>query len=413
MGVKGRSSGGQDRVEDAGGEPKGDRGEDTASAGAAGRAERVGVEAAGRAERVGAGDRAPQAPGRRVTIKDVAAALGVAQSTVSNAYNRPDQLSAELRERVLATAEAMGYQGPDPAARSLRRGVSNVIGVVYPSELSYAFTDPAAALFIEGIAREAEAAGYALMLIGTPPRDDVAVVPVRSANVDGLIVHCFADGDPHFDVALSRGLPQVMVDNTGVEGVPHVAIDDEGGARRAAEHLLARGHERLGVIAMDLALEAERGIAGPERQAGASYAAVRARLAGYRAAVEAAGRDWERDIVVYETPENVPAEGALAAAALLALRPRPTALLAMSDQLAFGALAHAREAGLAVPDDVAVVGFDDLPSAARTTPPLTTVHQPTSEKGRWAGRLLLAQLRGEPVPAPVVLPTHLVVRESG
>src|SRR5690606_15894864 len=169
MGVKGRSSGGQDRVEDAGGEPTGDRGEDTASAGAAGRAERVGVEAAGRAERVGveaagraervgAGDRAPQAPGRRVTIKDVAAALGVAQSTVSNAYNRPDQLSAELRERVLATAEAMGYQGPDPAARSLRRGVSNVIGVVYPSELSYAFTDPAAALFIEGIAREAEAA---------------------------------------------------------------------------------------------------------------------------------------------------------------------------------------------------------------------------------------------------------------
>ncbi|HLV12922.1 MAG TPA: LacI family DNA-binding transcriptional regulator, partial [Trueperaceae bacterium] len=108
MGVKGRSSGGQDRVEDAGGEPKGDRGEDTASAGAAGRAERVGVEAAGRAVRVGAGDRAPQAPGRRVTIKDVAAALGVAQSTVSNAYNRPDQLSAELRERVLATAEAMG-----------------------------------------------------------------------------------------------------------------------------------------------------------------------------------------------------------------------------------------------------------------------------------------------------------------
>lgn len=352
------------------------------------------------------------ARGRRVTLKDVAAALGVAPSTVSNAYNRPDQLSAELRERILATAEAMGYQGPDPAARSLRRGVSNAIGVVYPSELSYAFTDPAAALFIEGIALEAEQAGYALMLIGTPPRDEASLAPVRTANVDGVVVHCFADGDPHFDEVLARGLPAVMVDNTGVDGVPHVAIDDEGGAREAAAHLLRRGHRRLGVISMDLALDARRGVAGPERVAAASYAAVRARLAGYRAAAEAAGLDWERDVVVYECPENVPEEGARAAAALLELLPRPAGILAMSDQLAFGALAHAQEAGLAVPDEVAVVGFDDLPSARRTTPPLTTVHQPTVEKGRWAARLLIAQLRGERADGSVVLPTHLVVRES-
>ncbi len=371
-----------------------------------------GAERAKGAAETSVGARAPVAS-RRVTIRDVAAALGVAPSTVSNAYNRPDQLSAELRHRVLAVANSMGYAGPDPAARSLRRGMSNVLGVLYPSELSYAFTDPAAALFIEGIAREAEAAGYALMLIGTPPRDEDALAPVRTANVDGLIVHCFADGDPHFDLALARGLPMVMVDNTGVTGVPHVAIDDEGGARQAAAHLLERGHERLGVISMDLALDARRGVADAARQAGAAYASVRARLAGYRAAVEAAGRDWERDVVVYETPENVPAEGARAAAALLALEPRPTALLAMSDQLAFGALAHLREAGVAVPDEVAVVGFDDLPSAARTTPPLTTVRQPTVEKGRRAGRLLIARLRGEDAPASVVLPTRLVVRESG
>lgn len=356
--------------------------------------------------------RPSDAPAKRVTIKDVAAALGVAPSTVSNAYNRPDQLSAELRERVLATAEEMGYRGPDPAARSLRRGVSNVIGVVYPSELSYAFTDPAAALFIEGIAREAESAGYALMLIGTPPRDDEALEPVRTANVDGLIVHCFADGDPSFEVAMARGLPMVMVDNTGVVGVPHVAIDDEGGARLAAAHLLERGHQRLAVVSLDLALDAERGVANAERVANASYAAVRARLAGYRAAVEAAGLDWQRDVVVYETPDNVPREGALAAAELLELRPRPTGVLAMSDQLAFGVLAHLQEAGVDVPNEVAVVGFDDLAAARLTTPPLTTVHQPTVEKGRQAGRVLLAQLRGEEAPSSVVLPTHLVVRES-
>lgn len=355
---------------------------------------------------------ANDAKARRVTLKDVAAALGVAASTVSNAYNRPDQLSTELRERILAKAEEMGYLGPDPAARSLRRGVSNVIGVLYPSELSYAFTDPAAALFIEGIAREAETQGYALMLIGTPPRDEGALAPVRTANVDGLIVHCFADGDPAFDVARARGLPMVMVDNTGLEGVPHVAIDDEGGARSAAEHLLGRGHRRLAVVSMDLALVAERGVASPERVAAASYAAVRARLAGYRAAVEAAGLDWERDVVVYEAPENVPEEGAEAAEALLALERPPTAILAMSDQLAFGVLAHAQRAGLEVPRDLAVAGFDDLPSAQRTSPPLTTVHQPTVDKGRCAAQLLIAQLRGERPEPSVALPTHLVVRES-
>src|SRR5690606_21420728 len=103
----------------------------------------------------------------RVTLADIAAELGIARSTVSNAYNRPDQLSDDLRQKILAAAARLGYAGPDPAARSLRKGVRDVIGVVYPSELSYAFADPAAALFIEGIAHEVEAAGYGLLLIGT------------------------------------------------------------------------------------------------------------------------------------------------------------------------------------------------------------------------------------------------------
>lgn len=347
----------------------------------------------------------------RVTLADIADELGIARSTVSNAYNRPNQLSAELREKVLATAERLGYRGPDPAARSLRRGVSNVIGVLYPSELSYAFTDPAAALFIEGIAHEVESAGYGLLLIGTLAPGAKGVPPIATANVDGLIVHCFADEDPAFEAALARDLPSVMVDNAGVEGLPNVSIDDEGGARAAAEHLLGRGHERFGVISMEFGFEVVGGIVGTDRQAQASYASVRARLAGYRAAVEAAGLDWERQVSVYEATDNRPVDGAEGAAALLASEPRPTALLAMSDQLAFGALTYLQEAGLVVPDDVAVVGFDDLPSAARTTPPLTTVRQPTVEKGKRAGRILLARLRGEDASS-VTLPTRLIVRES-
>lgn len=348
----------------------------------------------------------------RVTLADIAAELGIARSTVSNAYNRPDQLSDDLRQKILAAAARLGYAGPDPAARSLRKGVSNVIGVVYPSELSYAFTDPAAALFIEGIAHEVEAAGYGLLLIGTLAPDAGRPPPIGTANVDGLIVHCFAEQDPLFDLALSRKLPAVMVDNSGVTGYPHVAIDDEGGARAAAEHLLARGHTRLGVASMEMDVEVVGGIVGRKRQEEIGYASVRARLDGYRRAVEAAGLDWDRDVVVFEASDNRPVDGAEAASALLATRPRPTAILAMSDQLAFGVLGYATDSGLRVPQDVAVVGFDDLPSASRTTPPLTTVHQPTVEKGKEAARLLIAQLRGEEHPGSVHLETHLVVRES-
>ena len=366
----------------------------------------------------------------RVTLKDIAAELGIAASTVSNAYNRPDQLSDALRSKILDTAARLGYTGPDPAARSLRRGVSNVIGVVFPGTLSYAFTDPAAAQFIEGIAREAEAAGYSLLLMGTPDgtthgpfsparHEDssqvapVAPLPVTTANVDGLVVHCFANDDPLFEAAIARRLPTVMVDNPGVDGVPHVSIDDEGGARAAAEHLLAQGHTRLGVASMEFDASAVGGIASPERQAEIAYVSVRARLDGYRAAVEAAGLDWEKDVTVYECGDNRPLDGEEAAATLLATRPRPTAVLAMSDQIAFGVLSYLQRAGVAVPDEVAVVGFDDQAAAEHSTPPLTTVHQPMVDKGRHAGRLLLAQLRGEAPPPSVRLPTHLIVRQSG
>lgn len=347
----------------------------------------------------------------RVTLKHIADELGVAPSTVSNAYNRPDQLSPDLRAKVLATAERLGYTGPDPAARSLRRGVSNAIGVVYPSQLSYAFTDPAAALFIQGIAMQAEDEGLALVLIGMHERTEVS--PMTSANVDGLIVHCFADEDPLFALALSRRLPAVMVDNSGVPGHPHVAIDDEGGAYLAAAHLASRGHRRIGIVSMEMDVEVVGGIASPERLSAVRYAAVRARLAGYRAAIEAEGLNWERDVVVHEATDNRPEDGEKGAATLLATEPRPTAILGMSDQLAFGVLEHASRNGIDVPGELAVVGFDDLPAAARTTPPLTTVHQPTVEKGREAARLLIAQLRGEPAPESVMLRTHLVTRESG
>jgi DNA-binding LacI/PurR family transcriptional regulator len=353
---------------------------------------------------------------RRVTLKDVARAVGVAPSTVSNAYNRPDQLSESLRARILATAERMGYAGPDPRARDLRRGTSTTIGLVYPSRLSYAFTDPMAALFIQGLAEEVERYGYGLLLVGGPA-DDPAVgapqgTPVQRAPVDGFVLHAFADDDPLFTAALARRLPTVVVDNPAATDLPCVAIDDAAAAAGAAAHLLALGHRSIGVLSLELTLEPVGGLIGARRQAQARYRATRERLTGYRRALTDAGLAWDAHAVVFESIDNTVAEGRRGARLLWEAAPRPTALLAMSDQLAFGALAFARERGLSVPGDLSVIGFDDVPSSARSSPALTTVHQPTVRKGREAGRLLLRALHGESAPARVWLPTELALRAS-
>lgn len=353
---------------------------------------------------------------KKVTLGDIADELGVARSTVSNAYNRPDQLSSALRQKILTTAQRLGYSGPDPLARSLRRGVTHTLGVVYTSELSYAFTDPAASLLLRGIAVEAEREGYTLLLVGGPIRDAQTsqrpTAPVTTANVDGLIVHCIADDDPLLQASLERNLPTVMVDNRTVGDVPWVTVDDVGGARRAAEHVLSLGHRRIGVASLGMGLSGTGGIVGSERQRRAAYAPTRLRLQGYQEAVAAAGLAWDRDVRVYECADNTVADGRTAAASLLGTDPEITAILAMSDQYATGILAHARAHGIRVPDDLSVVGYDDVPGASHTHPPLTTVRQPLLEKGVRAADILLAQLRSEPFEGSVTLPTELVVRAT-
>ena len=351
---------------------------------------------------------------RRATLKEVAAEVGVSPATVSNAYNRPDQLSEELRGRVMEAARRLGYSGPDPTARGLRRGRAGAIGVLYADRLSYAFADPAAVLFFEGVSKAAEEAGLGLLLVPGSISGRHDPEAVRAAAVDGFVVYCMAEGDRMIGAVRDRRLPAVLVDDPPevfAEGMSRVSIDDEGGARAAAEHLVGLGHRRIAVVSFELAPRPVGGLAGLDRQAQTAFRSTRLRLDGYRAAVEEAGVPWE-DVPVYECPENVPEEGAAAARVLLGMDPRPTALLATSDQLAFGTIEAAREMGLSVPSDVSVVGFDDVPAAAGATPPLTTVHQDHAEKGLLAGRLLVARLGGEEPEAPKALRTRLVVRKS-
>lgn len=348
---------------------------------------------------------------RRATLKKVAQELGVSPSTVSNAYNRPDQLSHQLRERVFETARLLGYSGPDPLGRGLRRRQTGAIGVLYTDRLSYAFRDPAAVLFLEGVSEATEEAGLGLLLIPGAPRDKRDTAAVREAAVDGLIVFCMAEEDPLLAAALERNLPVVLVEQPPVEGLPAVVIDDEGASREAAEHLIRLGHERLAVASMELSYRPEGGIVGTIRQRGASYRPARARLSGYHAAMAAASLPWKQT-PVYECVGYSPDQGRVAARELLSRSPRPTAILCMSDLIAQGVMEEAIAQGLSVPGDLSVVGFDDVPEAARTKPPLTTVSQPHIEKGQKAGRALISLLAGEFAPQTDCLPTRLVVRGS-
>jgi DNA-binding LacI/PurR family transcriptional regulator len=348
-------------------------------------------------------------PRRRATLTEVAAALGVSHTTVSNAFNRPDQLSPEMRARVLETAARLGYAGPDPAARSLRRGRAGAVGVLYSDRLSYAFADPAAALFLDGLAAATEEADLNLLLIpGAARRDPASVV---GAVVDGFLIYTMATNDPLVTAALDRRLPTVVVDQPRRDDIPWVGIDEERSTSLAAAHLLSLGHRRFGAITFRLSPETLSGFADQRQQNVGTYQLTRARLRGYAQPLAHADIPWDT-VPVYACSENSPAQGREAAAALLALDPRPTALLATSDQLAIGALDAARQLGLTVPDDVSVVGFDDSAPATHSTPPLTTIHQPIAEKGLLAGRLLIARLRGEETPPSQTLPTHLVVRAS-
>jgi DNA-binding LacI/PurR family transcriptional regulator len=304
----------------------------------------------------------------RPTLQTIADAVGVSRTTVSNAYNRPDQLAAALRDRILATAGELGYSGPDPAARRLRSGRRDAVGLLITNGLPHAFTDPAAGLLLQGIARTIEDAGLALLLV--PDRGGV-----QDAVVQSLCICALPEGHPNVAAAVARRLPLVVVDEPRLADHAYVGIDNRRGARAAAEHLLALGHRRFALLC-------------------GSTTTQRERLTGFRDALEAADADWE-------------APGDIGAA--LSADDRPTAVLAGDDPRALAALEAARDAGLVVPHDLSIVGFDDIPGAAWSVPALTTVRQPLLRKGEIAGRLLTT---AAVAAREVVLPVELVIRGS-
>lgn len=346
-------------------------------------------------------------PPRRPTLATIAERVGVTPMTVSNAYNRPDKVSAELRARIFDTARELGYAGPDPVASSLRRGRTGAIGVVLGEELSYAFDDPGAVDFLGGVAEACVGAGSNLLLVATGGHRDGGVAAVQRAAVDAFVLWATSERHPLLATVLSRGLPAVTHGSPRLAGVPFVGIDNRAAARAVAGHLLDSGRRRLGVVSFPLHRVREDRLHATVDPAGLRNRVSGDRLAGYADAVGAAGEPWS-EVPVYEVAANDREHGHAAGLALLDLAPRPDAIVAMSDELALGVLRAAAERGVRVPVELAVAGCDDAPSSRSAEPPLTTIRQSLREQGRLCARLVLSP----GTPAPGEQPWELVVRAS-
>lgn len=318
-----------------------------------------------------------------VTIRDVAAKAGVSVATVSRVFNQKGPIREETVRRVLDVAGALQYI-PHAGARSLSTRSTRTIGVVLPDLHGEFFSE-----VIRGIDLAARASGYHLLLSGShADRNEMrAVVQAVRGLVDGLIVMS-PDLDPHALVGeLPQGIPAVLL-NAKVDGRPSITIDNAGGARDVVRHLATLGHRHIAFIC------------GPGKNADAEQ-----RRRGFRAGAKAQGME-ATEVPGHFTEES----GYEAGQKIIGMKPRPTAVFAANDSMAIGALSAFRDARLRVPDDIALVGFDDIPIARFLDPPLTTVKVPIAELGRRGLQILIgAEGDGD---HPARLDTSLVVRRS-
>ncbi|WP_020391889.1 LacI family DNA-binding transcriptional regulator [Kribbella catacumbae] len=336
----------------------------------------------------------------RVTIKTVAQAAGVSPSTVSNAYNKPDQLSAAVRERILAKAQELGYAGPDASARALRSGKAGAVGVLFTDKLAYAFSDPYAVGFLAGLAEVAEEFTTSLLLMPLSSTDiQGGTNAVQQAAIDAAAIFCVAGGHPALETLKNRGIPMVSTDRGDHPDLSWVAIDETEAAAKLGKHLARLGHRELVVLVDNAEAAGSRPVELSLDEVG--YTDCELRIRGLQKEMP------DARIRLVSGGHNAFSSGLIAAEWVLDSQDRPTAIVGLSDVLALGAMEAMKTRGLVPGRDLSVAGFDDIPAAG--TAGLTTVSQPIKDKGRAVGRVLLDPATTE---RQVMMPTELVVRAS-
>jgi DNA-binding LacI/PurR family transcriptional regulator len=332
----------------------------------------------------------------RVTSLDIARAAGVSQSTVSRILNdrAPALVTEQTRERVFRLARELNYV-PNAAARQLRRRTARAIGLIFPPAAHNVTALYSFAQMFSGIAEAVEAAGYALVLCPSITAER-AIQMQHVGQVDGALIILPLVDDPRVRGLLEVGAPLVSMNQMPDEaGLPWVDFDNVGSSRSAVQHLIARGRRRIGFLGWG------------------GLVNTQLRLRGYLEALAAAGlADDSALIKLIPEPLSL-AQGTEAMQSLLSLPCPPSAVFCGGDLLAVGMVHAAQARGLSVPQDVAVVGFDDEPASAYLTPALTTVRPPFRTKGRCAAKMIIDLVEGrEQNPAGVLLEAELIVRDS-
>jgi DNA-binding LacI/PurR family transcriptional regulator len=330
---------------------------------------------------------------RRPTSADVAARAGVSRTTVSFVLNgRADvQIPPATWRRVEEAARALDYH-PHGAARQLAGGQSLTLGLVLRQSAAQVAADALLSETLYGLAAAARSRGYRVLVEPLAPEGTYAHL-LLSQRTDGLVVSGPRADDEDLAQLVRQGFPIVLQGSRPDLDAPSVDVDNRAGAREAVKHLIRLGHRAIACIT----------------NAPLAYTASEERLAGYRDALRDAGLELDDTFVVEGAFDA--ASGHRAMSELLS-RARPTAVFVASDVVAFGVVRALRDAGLHVPEDVSVVGFDDIPLAEHFAPPLTTVRLPAHGLGAAAGQALIDRVAGRPVASRTLLPTQLIVRES-
>ncbi|MDO6788169.1 LacI family DNA-binding transcriptional regulator [Cobetia marina] len=345
---------------------------------------------------------------RRITLKELAAELGISTASVSNAFNRPDQLSPALRERILEEAKRLGYRGPDAKARSLRTGRSRIIAVVLAETLTYSLKDAVASELLSGIAEVLDAHGHTLLLLSG--RQDASQVPGSSSIADGFIVYGLMASMALVEELQSAGHKPIVAVDFDLGDHPAIHVDDEPACYAIAQHALKTPASRIGIVNLRLTETACNGrITEAHALLPAGRTITRSRLAGFHRALTE--RDISPDsVTMWNIEENTYEVCAPVLAEILDLPPseRPDLLLCMSDRIALTAVTLAEQRGIRIPEDLRITGFDGIEEGQYRSPRLTTVQQDSTEKGRLAARMILGL---EPA-SPRLLTTRLIQGET-
>jgi LacI family transcriptional regulator len=332
---------------------------------------------------------------KELTLEDVAKLVGVHRSTVSRVINGSPKVSPEVRDRVLQAIRETGYQ-PNAAARTLASQRSWMIGLVLPRSVSVFFTDPYFPHLTQGIAFGCNNHDYTLclFLVGNK-EDEEKILPrlSRRGMLDGILIQSGTPDDKLIDQLNASSIPSAMIGRpNNPEGLSFIDVDNVMAAEIATDHLIHLGYHRIATIT------------GP---IGSTVTADR--LAGYRNSLKKSGRSVDKALI---KPGNFSEIDAYNAMKVL-LEKRPDAVFAASDIMAAGAIRAVKEVGLKIPEDIAFVGFDDIPLGGLSTVPLTTIRQPIMKFGVKAVELLIDLIEnGTTPPKQIIMEAELIIRDS-